>query len=168
MNFTMITPYHNHDNGYISLIIKDFVTLPDEITVSQKTLFRKGEFHVSLLALKNILPLVNAVDARVSEDDLVQDFLDYQKDVELSEYNLTSQLRYVTRGGRETVVVMVDVPNLGGLFDKLRAKYKVDIPTQPTHITLYTLQPETGIGILSNVELERDSKPVEIPELHLS
>lgn len=168
MNFTMITPHHNHDNGYISLIIKNFVTLPDEITVSQKTLLRKGEFHVSLLALKNILPLVNAVDASVSEDDLVQDFLDYQKDVELSEYNLTSQLRYVSRGERETVIIMVDVPNLGRLFDKLRAKYNVDLPTQPTHITLYTLQPETGIGILSNDELQRDSKSIEIPELNLS
>ena len=168
MNFTMITPHHNHDNGYISLIIKNFVTSPDEITVSQKTLLRKSEFHVSLLALKNILPLVNAVDASVSEDDLVQDFLDYQKDVELSEYNLTSQLRYVSRGERETVIIMVDVPNLGRLFDKLRAKYNVDLPTQPTHITLYTLQPETGIGILSNDELQRDSKSIEIPELNLS
>ena len=164
----MITPYHNHDNGYVSLVIKDFVDLPETITVRRKTLFRKSEFHVSLLALKNILPLMNTVDAKVNEDDLVQDFLDYQKDVELSEYSLTSQLRYVARGERETVVVMVDVPNLGGLFEKLRKKYKVDLPIQPTHITLYTLQPEAGIGILSNNELERDSNPILIPQLHLN
>ena len=168
MNFTMITPYHNHNNGYISLIIRDLVVSPNEITVGQKTLYRKSEFHVSLLALKNLLPLINAVDASVSEDDLVQDFLGYQRNFELSEYGLTSQLRYVMRAERETVVVMVDVPNLDGLFKELREKYRLNLPTQPTHVTLYTLQPEKGIGILSSGELERDSKPIEIPGLRLN
>lgn len=34
-----------------------------------------------------------------------------------------------------------------------------------THITMYALQPEAGIGILSDDELQRDSIIVSIPEL---
>lgn len=168
MNFTMITPYHNHDNVYISLVIKDFVALPDEVIVGQKTLYRKSEFHISLMALKNLLPLINTVNADVNEADLVQDFLEYQSGIELSAYTLTNELRYVKRDERETVIAIVDVPNIDGLFERLREKYNVDVPTQPTHITLYTLQPEAGIGILSQEELERDSSPIELPEIHLN
>lgn len=163
----MITPHHSHENGYISLRITDFVELPIEITVDQKTLFRKGEFHVSLMALKKLLPLINTVNDDITETDLVQDFLDYQSTVALSDFTLTNELRYVVRGERETIVSMVKVPNIDGLFDVLRAKYGVDIPTQPTHITLYTLQPEIGIGILSQDELERDSKLITLPDVRL-
>lgn len=165
MSFTMITPHHNHDTGYIAFILSEFKELPKEVKVGQKTLTRKGEFHVSLMALKNILPLIHAVDQNVTEDDLVQDFLDYQKQNPLSECKLTNQFRYIKRDTRETVVEMVEVPGLEGLFESLRTKYGVDIPTQPTHITLYTLQPEIGIGIFSQGELKRDGTPVNLPEL---
>lgn len=164
----MITPHHKHNNGYIYLVIKDFVALPDEVTVGQKTLYKKSEFHVSLMALKNLLPLINTVNTDVDEADLVQAFLDYQSSTDLSAFTPTQELRYVKRGERETVVAMVDVPNIDSLFQRLREKYNVDIPTQPTHITLYTLQPETGIGILSQEELERDSCSIELPEIQLS
>ena len=167
MNFTMITPYHNHDTGYISLILKDFIELPAEVTVDGKILVRKGEFHVSLMALKNILPLITALNPSVTERDLEQDFLKYQKGTELSEYIPTTELRHVVRGDRETVIGMVKVPGLEGLFAQLRAKYGVAIPTQPTHITLYTLQPEVGIGITSHDQLATDTKVIDLPNVKL-
>lgn len=164
----MITPHHSHDNGYISLVISDLADLPEQINVDGKTLLRKGEFHISLMALKNLLPLINAVNADVTELDLVQDFLDYHSNFQLAEYAPTNEFRYVIRDERETVVGMVEVPHINGLFEQLRAKYGVDIPTQPTHITLYTLQPEAGIGILSQDEIEKDSKPISLPDIRLT
>lgn len=167
MKITMITPFHNHDGGYISLILKELDNLPEQVQVEGKVLTRKNEFHISLMAIKNLLPLINAVDKNVTENDLVQDFLEYQKEAILSEYSLTSELRYVTRNERETIVCMVKVPGIENLFEVLRAKYGVNLPTQPTHITIYTLQPNVGIGILSNDELNSDSKVVDLPELHI-
>lgn len=165
MTFTMITPYHNHDTGYISLILKDPIELPSEIAIDEKVFTRKSEFHVSLMALKNILPLITFVHPAVTEADLVHDFLDYQYNVELSEYIPTTELRHVVRDERETIVGMVEVPGIVGLFDQLRAKYGVAIPTQPTHITLYTLQPEVGIGITSGDQLASDSTVIDLPGL---
>ena len=60
---------------------------------------------------------------------------------------------------------MVDLKGVEGLFQYLQQKHNIDFPTQPTHVTLYTLQPEAGIGILSQEQLETDSILVEVPEL---
>jgi hypothetical protein len=47
----------------------------------------------------------------------------------------------------------------------LGQKFQKELPAQVAHITLYTLQPNAGIGILSVEELQRDSEIVEVPEL---
>lgn len=165
INHKMITPYHSNDYGYIFLIVKHLADLPAQIEVDGKTLFKKNELHVSLMALKHLVPLINIGTNNVSEDDLIKDFLKYQSTSDLSHFQPTNIFRYAKRDERESVVAMVDVPNLEGLFEMLRIKYGVDIPTQPTHITLYTLQPEIGIGILSQSELGRDSKQIDLPNL---
>jgi len=163
----MVTPHHSHDNGYVSLAIEHLSDLPEQIKVDEKVLFRKGEFHISLMALKHLVPLINTGTNNVTEDDIVQDFVEYQANNDLSHFRPANTFRYVTRGERETVVAMVDVPNIEGLFEYIRTKYRVSIPTQPTHITLYTLQPEAAIGILSNNELEANSTPINVPEIKL-
>ena len=167
LNNKMITPYHSHSYGYIFLVIKDLTDLPTKIEIDGKTLFKKEEFHVSLMALKHLVPLINAGTNNVTEDDLVQDFIDYQSTADLSQFQPTNEFRYVKRDGRETVIAMVNVPNIEGLFERLRIKYCVDIPTQPTHITLYSLRPDASIGILSQFELERDSKQIELPKIKI-
>jgi len=163
----MITKYHYHNYGYICLAVKNPINLPAQIEIDGKILFKKDELHISLMALKHLVPMINIGTNNVSEDDLVQDFLDYQSTTDLSQFQPSNIFHYVKRDERESIVIMADVPNLEGLFEMLRAKYGVDLPIQPTHITLYTLQPEAGIGILSQNELERDSKRVDLPELKL-
>lgn len=168
INHKMITPYHSHNYGYVFLVIKDLADLPTKIEIDGKTLFKKDEFHVSLMALNHLVPLINAGTNNVTEDDLVQDFIDYQSNTDLSQFQPTNIFRYAKRDIRETVIAMVNVPNIEGLFKKLRIKYVVDIPTQPTHITLYSLQPDASIGILSKSELERDSKQIELPKIKIN
>ena len=163
----MITPYHYHNYGYIMLVVDRLANLPEQIELNENIMFKKGALHVSLMALKHLIPLINAGGHNITEDDLVRDFIEYQKTNDLSDFQPTGQFRYVKRSERETVVAMVDVPGIEGLFEMIRAKYGVNIPTQPTHITLYTLQPESSIGILSQAELKRDSRPIGIPELKI-
>ncbi|MFZ1812485.1 MAG: hypothetical protein WAU02_03145 [Candidatus Saccharimonadales bacterium] len=160
MSYAMVTQRHNRDDGYIALVDIVLQELPETIHVGALALTKKSEFHVSLMALKHLMPLLG-----VSEDELVHDFLEFQKDHPLIDFALTSEFRLVRRHERASVIVMVDMPEIEKLFVFLRAKYRRDIPTQPTHITLYTLQPETGIGIFSNEALQRDSQRIDVPEL---
>ena len=126
---------------------------------------KKGEFHVSIIALKNLAPMLNAENPEQASEQLKQDFLEFVKTHDVTDFRLTSEYRLVKRDERVTVVAMVELKNINELFDYLRSKHGVDFPTQPKHITMYTLQPETGIGILSQDELESSSSVVDISAL---
>jgi hypothetical protein len=41
---------------------------------------------------------------------------------------------------------MAEVPGLADFFTLLGQKFQKDLPVQAPHITLYTLQPNAGIG----------------------
>lgn len=161
----MITDKHDYDSGYISLVNIQLGNAPDKVLVNNSELLKKGEFHISIMAIKNLAPLLNSENIEQASEQLKQDFLDFVETQNLSNFTLTNEHRLVTRDGRITVVAMANLQDVDELFDYLRKKHDVDFPTQPTHITLYTLQPEAGIGILSQQELERDSVVVTIPEL---
>jgi len=161
----MITKRHNYDNGYISLVNIEFENAPDKITVNGNELLKKIEFHISIMAIKNLAPLLDPDNVEQASELLKQDFLDFAITNDLMNFALTGEYRLVTRDERVTVVAMVDLKSVEGLFQYLRQKHNIDFPTQPTHIALYTLQPEAGIGILSQEQLETDSILVEVPEL---
>lgn len=165
MDFDMITDKHSYGGGYISLRNFDLQNLPETISVDSYELLKKGEFHVSIMALKNLAPMLNPENPEQASEQLEQDFLEFVKTHDLADFHLTGESRLVTRDERVTVVVMVELKNINELFDYLRSKHGVDFPTQPTHITMYTLQPEAGIGILSQEELTDSSSVVDIPVL---
>lgn len=161
----MVTERHNYDNGYISLVNIELENAPDKITVNGNELLKKSEFHISIMAIKNLAPLLDPDNVEQASELLKQDFLDFAATNDLTSFALTGECRLVTRDERVTVVVMVDLKGVEGLFQYLQQKHNIDFPTQPTHVTLYTLQPEAGIGILSQEQLETDSILVEVPEL---
>lgn len=166
MTYTMITPSHNCDDGYIALANIELANVPKTITIDPYLLTRTSEFHVSLMALKHLAPMIDPESPTEVTTQLVDDFVRFTKATPLTTLELTSEFRLVRRGERVSVVVMVEVPGIDALFDTLRIKYGPTLPTQPTHITLYTLQPNTGIGLFSFDEVARDTRVVMIPELN--
>ena len=161
----MITKQHSQGGGYISLRNFDLQKVPEKISIDGYELIKKGEFHVSIMALKNLAPMLNAENPEQASEQLKQDFLEFVKTHDVTDFRLTGEYRLVKRDERVTVVAMVELKNINELFDYLRSKHGVDFPTQPTHITMYTLQPDTGIGILSQDELESSSSVVDISAL---
>lgn len=166
MIYTMITKYHNYDYGYITLVNLKLNNLPTDISVNGYKLYIKDEFHISIMALQNLARLIDASNIEAVEAELKNDFLEFVTINPLNTYNLNDEFRLVKRGKRATLVAMVDLPGVEDLFSRLRKNYSVDLPTQPTHITLYTLQPNRGIGILSQEEVDRESAKVDVPKLN--
>ena len=158
----MISANHNYDNGYIGLVNLMLLKLPSTLNVQGYDLLLKSEFHISLLCVKNIAPIISEVRAKQVEPEIVKFFQEFIKQTPLSEYSFQNVYRLVKREERVTLVGMVDVPGIESLFNELQHKYQVNLPVQPTHITLYTLQPEAGIGILSQEQLEQDSEVVDV------
>lgn len=163
--YSMITDRHNHDDGYIALVNITLDNLPDKIHINGMNLHKKDEFHISLVATKHLAPLIDASDIEGASKILERHFVEFADQNDLTKFTLTGEYRLVTKDERVTLVAMVDMDNVPALFDFLRIRNKVDLPLQPTHITLYSLQPNTGIGILSEDEMNTISKRMELPEL---
>ena len=161
----MITENHSRENGYISLTHISLLGMPETICVEGRTLHKKSEFHVSLMALKHLAPMLDSEHVEQAAETLTQSFLEFANEHDLTSFRLTGEYRLVKRAERVTIVAMVKLDNIAELFDYLHTTHGVDFPVQPTHITIYTLQPEMGIGILSEDELTNESTVANVPEL---
>lgn len=161
----MISDRHNFDNGYIGLVNLNLRGLPDSVDVAGCRLQKKSEFHITLMCAKRVADLIDSTRKQELQTELVERFLRYIEKAPLVEFTLTNDFYFVERDERKTLVIMTKVPGLKRFFEELRAEYGVDIPDQPTHITLYTLQEDAGIGIFSEKELGRDGAAVEVSEL---
>jgi hypothetical protein len=62
---------------------------------------------------------------------------------------------------------MCDISNLNNFFDLINKKYDLQIEYQPTHVTLYTLQPNKGIFLADSGDIEKLSKPITNPGIAL-
>ena len=141
------------------------IGLPVSISLQKEKLLLKSEFHITLINAEEIAKLIDQDNASKIEAEIVTEFEDFIRENPLEDYKILPIFRFVQRKERKTIVALAKVPNLVNFFERLKKKYQTNIPLQPTHVTMYTLQPEVGIGILSNEELERDSKLIEIKEL---
>jgi hypothetical protein len=52
-----------------------------------------------------------------------------------------------------TLLVIADCPGLSELYRELSAELDVELPAPPAHVTLYSTDPDEGIGIVDRREL---------------
>lgn len=147
-----------YNEKYLSFSVELF-ELPESLIVEDKTLVLRSSFHVSLMCVKNVLN-----DYPDAEDIVLDTFKSFLKKYEINFSDLTGEFRLATIDERVSVVAMCEISNLKYFFDDLNKRLGSSIPYQPTHITLYTLQPDAGIGLNSQAELERLSKQIIISD----
>lgn len=147
-----------YDKGYIALWCKDY-DLPSTIEVSGEILQKKSHFHVSLLCVKNILEVAPDI-----EDEVLRHFCDFIDSNSMKLTGFSGEFRLVKHEERMSIVAMCEVANLHAFAEYLTEKIKIEVSPQPAHITIYTLQPNAGIGLNSSIELEKKSEVIELPE----
>src|SRR5947209_3606319 len=71
----------------------------------------------------------------------------------------TRELRRVgghpDKPGLETIMVMVECPVLPGLFAELSHELGVELTPPPAHVTIYSTDPEQGIGLSDEEQLRK-------------
>jgi len=145
-----------YSKGYIGLPVV-VNNLPETIEVNEATLLRKTSFHVSLICVKDILD--KKPDA---EQVILNDFCEFTKENDISFFQYTGEFRFAEHEDRKTLVALCEVSNLKGFSEMLSAKLGVEIPAQPTHVTLFTLQPDMGIGLNTPEDMESKSIRVDV------
>lgn len=147
-----------YDKGYIALWLPNY-SLPETINIDEITLLKKDTFHVSLLCVDNLLK------ARPeSEAEILQYFCDFLQKHKLVFEGFTGEFRLAKKDERKSIVALCAVSHLDTFAQYLTEKLGMPVPLQPAHVTLYTLQPNAGIGLNSPEEMQEKSQPIQVPK----
>ncbi|MBI4094703.1 MAG: hypothetical protein HY435_00730 [Candidatus Liptonbacteria bacterium] len=140
--------------------------LPDTITIERDSLFRKTSFHVSLVCIGKIIEKQN-VSTPNFQDKIVADFCEFtqKNNVDLLRYR--DEFRFAFQNERKAIIAMCDVSNLESFFMHVNQKYGLSIEYPPTHVTLYTLQPDKGIFLTDSGDIEKLTKLISNPGIVL-
>lgn len=138
-------PYQ-YKTGYIYLPLQPEIEgLEPNLVLFGDEYHLKSSFHVSLVCVKNILAICPD-----RETQIIGIFSDFIKTTPLTTISYLPEYRIASHSdGRKSIIQMVTIDNLELLFKKIRTELSIEIDTQPTHITIYTLQKDKGIGITS-------------------
>jgi len=138
------SPYR-YKTGYIYLPLDPNIKgLHETLQVFGKEYHLKSSFHVSLVCVKDILSQYKDID----EHKLLEALSDFINQYPLGEVQYGSEYRIATHmDGRGSIIQKVYIKGITELFEYIRSKFHVKLDTQPTHVTIYTLQKDMGIGI---------------------
>jgi hypothetical protein len=162
----MSDTYNNYQNKFIQLANLKVGGIPENLKFAGNEFIIKNEFHITLLAVERIARIIESDNVENLKLEIVDEFNKFVAEHPLTEYRLLDDVRLVTVDNNKTIVVIAELQGIESLFDRLSKKYKVELPVQPAHITLYTLPTDTfGIPIFSYEHLSGISETVQIPEL---
>lgn len=160
--YKVMTEIHYDDNGYIMLGGIELPKLPGSINVAGHELVKKNEFHITLVGAKALAQLPQDVDASQLMKDAV---LEFASQNDLADYEILDEYRLVERGERVTVAAMAQVACMDALYIFLNDKFGLTLPTQPAHVTIYSLDPSVGISINSAEQLANETRIITLPGL---
>ncbi|MCD8494980.1 MAG: hypothetical protein LRY41_01415 [Candidatus Pacebacteria bacterium] len=151
-------PY-NYNKGYIFLPLDDTAlqNLQESIEIRNMRLLKKSKFHVSLVCVKNIESVQEGIGDRI-----IELFCNFAQKHPFSFQGYTGVFRYVVdkSGERRSLVAMCKLSNLDVFFDHVNRELGLSIPYQPTHVTLYTLKQDQGIGLNSQEDIQKMTEDV--------
>ena len=149
---------YTYNANYLSLPITLSAHLPETVHIEGSLLTKKDEFHVSLMCVRELRKEHPAVVEKV-----VPDFCAFTAKNPVAFVGFTGEFRFAEEGEKKTLVAPCKVSNLETFSKMFGNLYDVQIPLQPTHVTLYTLQPNVGIGLNSQEEMAHKSRSIIPP-----
>lgn len=130
---------------------------PESVKIEGLTLYRRTSFHVTLVAIGEIIRKHKVLVPNFI-DTIVADFCEFVKEYDVDFLRLTNEFRFTTHNERRSVVAMCEVSNLNKFFDLTNQKYGLNLEYPPTHVTLYTLQPDVGIFLTDSDDIKNLTK----------
>ena len=162
---SLSAPYdQNEESGSILLTLdpRRFGSFPAGVIWRGARLAKKGEFHVTLLHARSISKL-----RELANQDIARFFDSFVEKFSLGLISFIDDFRYAEEAEKRTILVRCVVSELDALFREFGKKFGIALPTQPAHVTLYTLQKNAGIHINSDTTMQGLER-VDLPELEVA
>ena len=138
------------EEGYLYLPAYPSGQYLPELTVDDKTLYLKDEFHVSLIKLKNY-----------SDDKqklILQELKQFNQKFPIDIITYSEEYRLVNNGKHQSIIQMCSVQNWADFERHVNDTYQPNLLlSHPTHVTLYTEKSHTGIGLNSSFAIEENT-----------
>ena len=118
--------------------------LPAEIDALGRRWLRKVEFHLTIIG-KAVIERAGCGDPRAWKRVAA-----VLAERSISPIRATGELRHVSDPDEpelETIVAMVECPALARIYTELSLAFGADLAPPPAHVTLYSTDPQRGIGI---------------------
>jgi hypothetical protein len=154
---TQLLPPYTYGEGYITMDAH-IEGLPPMLQLDGVEYQVKDEFHCSLVATKKIVPQLierEHLSQSEAEGKAVQVASKLINEIKPTITQIGPEVRLADQPerNRRTIVVMVEVDGLEEVFRRLNQELDINLPTQTTHITVYTMN-GLPIGIPSREALE--------------
>lgn len=166
---TLREPYRfGHEIIYLPLEAALFAALPNVIQHGEENLLKKTEFHVSLISMEEVILTVGATaDIRHKEiaASVFALFNAFVAKTPLKVARLSDDVRFAIDREKKAILVRSVVSHLDEFFAQINKAYGVNVPVQPTHVTLYTLQPNVDIGITTEGQLNQYER-IDVPQIN--
>lgn len=161
-------PPYEYAGGYIMQKLPEY-SLPRKVTVGRFEYYSRRQLHCSLIAVKNLIGLVQEHDGS-TEDAAEAKILQAVGQIFAANppkvTAVTSEIRIASKldDYKQSIVVMVTVAGLKEAFAELSQILGFTLHLQPAHITLYTLENGLPIGLTTNEQLAKLSQIMTSPE----
>lgn len=148
---------NNLDSIWFPIQSPVFEVFPPTVAWDGQTLTKKDSFHFTVLHVETACTLMlerrklNRVEA---EEKVTSFFNEFVKKYPITLVSFEDDFRFAQRDEKRTIVLRCVASNLNEFFAQLNRTLGIDMPTQPTHVTLYTLQKNVGIHIPTNQVME--------------
>jgi hypothetical protein len=136
--------------GQSAIAPVEITGLPPRIAALGRRWQRKVEFHMTVIGTSRIEFLARA-DAGIPER--VAGVVDGRAVGPVYVTRELRRVRHPEQAELETIVVMVECPALAGIYRELSEQVAAELAPPPAHVTLYSTDPEQGIGINDGTEL---------------
>lgn len=140
--------------------------LPEKIEVEGYSLLIRTAFHATLVAVGKIIEK-NQVKISDFLDKVVADFCEFTRENDVKIIRFRDEFKLASQNERRSVIIMCDVLNLDKFFNLINEKYGLQLKYPPTHVTLYTLQPNKGIFLTDSKDIKTMTKPIKNPGIEL-
>lgn len=127
--------------GYLTLPLN--LSIASKIEINSRNFYSKTGYHVSLLYLGKLYK---------TEQEKI---LNFAKKYDLNLTHITNEYRLVKHEEQQSIIVRVRLYGLKKLISDIKSHLHYDFMYPPTHITLFNLKGQYGIGINSTSEYNK-------------
>jgi hypothetical protein len=163
---TLPEGYTYHPEGYLWYVLpaEAFADLPAQVTVHTMELFKKSEFHVTVLNARAVArAITNVEDSEYVEKELQALLKDYVCHSPMRFEGFLDDLRLAVSADRTSIAARCVMSGLDGYAKTIERHFGYMPQAQPAHVSLYTAS-GAAVGINTENQMESYEK-LDLPDI---